>query len=171
MSFGHPDYSLVFLTNGRRQTSDKKNDCSKCLGTSNFSPLANDFFDSLLCCIWQLGTPRTAGRQSRHDLCDATKPRHLEGTCSEKRRRLQPSSKASDVNRKPGLRLMQPTPGKPSYNHLLLSHLPSSPSHSRVGQKELDFGPLGKLRVSPQGLEKATDTQMSVQDTRLQCDS
>ena len=59
----------------------------------------------------------------------------------------------------------------PPYSHLLLSHLPSAPSCSQVGQKGQDFRPLGKLRLSPKGLEKATDTEMSVQDTRLQGDS
>ena len=59
----------------------------------------------------------------------------------------------------------------PAYNHLLLSRLPSAPSCSQVGQKGQDFRPLGKLHLSPKGLEKATDTEMSVQDTRLQGDS
>lgn len=80
---------------------------------------------------------------------------------------FSPSFKASDVDKSLGSDSCNNP--RQTITTTISSYLISLPlpSRSQVGQKELDFRPLGKLRVSPKGLEKATDTQMSVQDTHV----
>lgn len=130
------DCSLALLTYGRRQRLGKKNDCSKCLGISNFSPLAN----SLLCCVWQLGTPTTVGTHSRHDLYNTVKPRDLYETDPGRLHSFQPSSKVRDAIQKSGLHACNP---RLSHLRAILFHLPSSLSHSQVG-----LSSLGKLQAT-----------------------
>lgn len=141
----------------------KKNDCSKCLGTSNSSPLANSLLRAS-CAVtgsWEL--PEMQG-DIANVICAMPQNQGNLG----RQQRIYPSSEASDASRKPGLQPTQPqaTPiSEPSPTASPFLSL-REPAWARRIQHRL----LGKASgcMCHQKVLRKPQTQISVEDTCAQ---